>query len=202
MGNIGEKDSVESAKIVQYHTTGRRQQVPTKLWVFGYDMDNMKARGWHESHMPLLHLEEKHQAFFISMVQDILNATGQVADNLRGALKKAWFKPKAKVGGDLSFIVNSFWQNTEADFYALLPKLRSAVLKGEEDLPLDGGRFWFNATNTASFELLTTWTASGRIEHEDPKRIALAHRDLKTFNRKKSICSALRLNIKAAEEEA
>jgi len=117
-------------------------------------------------------------------------------------LKKAWFKPKAKVSGDLSFIVHSFWQKTEADFYDLLPKLHSTVVSGKDDLPLDVGRFWFNVINTASFELLTTWTASGRIEHEDPKRIALAHRDLRTFNKKKSICSALRLDIKAAQEEA
>ncbi|MDU9047902.1 MAG: type I-E CRISPR-associated protein Cse1/CasA [Candidatus Electrothrix sp. Rat3] len=203
LGNSDEKNRVEPAKIVHYHTTGRRQRITTKLWVFGYDMDNMKARGWHESHMPLLHVEDSEcREHFIDMVQDILNATGQVADNLRGALKKAWFKPKAKVGGDLSFIVNAFWQNTEAEFYAVLPKLLAAVMRGEDDLPLDVGRFWFNVINTASFELLTTWTASGRIEHEDPKQIALAHRDLRTFNRKKSICSALRLNIKAAQEEA
>ena len=203
LGNNNEKSSVESARVVHYHTLSKRRNITTKLWVFGYDMDNMKARGWHESHVPLFHIDDPiHRELFISMVQDILNATGLVADNLRGALKKAWFKPKAKVSGDLSFIVHSFWQKTEADFYDLLPKLHSTVVSGKDDLPLDVGRFWFNVINTASFELLTTWTASGRIEHEDPKRIALAHRDLRTFNKKKSICSALRLDIKAAQEEA
>jgi hypothetical protein len=78
--------------------------------------------------------------------------------------------------------------------------LHSAVVSGKDDLPLDLGRFWFNVINTASFELLTTWTASGRIEHEDPKRIALAHLDLRKFNRKKAIRDALRLDIKAVQE--
>ena len=202
LGNSNEKSSVEAARIVHYHTTHkRRRDIATKLWVFGYDMDNMKARGWHESHVPLFHIDDPmHRKVFMSMVQDILNATGLVADNLRGALKKAWFKPKAKVSGDLSFIVNAFWQKTEADFYTLLPQLHAAVCKGKDDLPLDLGRSWFKLINTISQELLTTWTASGQIEHEDPKRIALAHLDLRKFNRKKAIRDALRLDIKAAEE--
>ena len=130
--------------------------------------------------MPLLHLEEKHQAFFISMVQDILNATGQAVDNLRGALKKAWFKPKAKVGGDPVLYRQFVLAEYRSGFLCSFAKTAlGCSQRRKKDLPLDGGRFWFNVINTASFELLTTWTASGRIEHEDPKRIAaLAHRDL------------------------
>ncbi|WP_446011407.1 type I-E CRISPR-associated protein Cse1/CasA [Candidatus Electrothrix sp.] len=199
LGNIAEKDQRAAAAVVHYHTqkSGRRKKIKTKLWTFGYDMDNMKARGWHEAHMPLVHLEPEYREYFIDMVRDILNATGQVADNLRGALKKAWFKPKAKVGGDLSFIVNAFWQNTEADFYALLSDIHAAVVKGGDEISLY--HRWFQVIDAASQQLLSTWTASGRIEHEDPKRIALAHLDLRKFNRKKVIQEILRLNMEEAE---
>jgi CRISPR system Cascade subunit CasA len=29
-----------------------------RLWAFGYDMDNMKARCWYEAQMPLYEIEE------------------------------------------------------------------------------------------------------------------------------------------------
>jgi CRISPR system Cascade subunit CasA len=29
-----------------------------RLWAFGYDMENMKARCWYESTMPLIHAED------------------------------------------------------------------------------------------------------------------------------------------------
>ncbi|MCI5151415.1 MAG: type I-E CRISPR-associated protein Cse1/CasA, partial [Candidatus Electrothrix sp. MAN1_4] len=198
-GTGGEKDQRAAAKAVHYHTqeSGRRRKINTRLWAFGYDMDNMKARGWHESHMPLVHLEPEYREYFIGMVRDILDATGQVADNLRGALKKAWFKPKAKVGGDLSFIVNAFWQNTEADFYALLPKIHAAIVEGGDEISLY--HTWFQGIDDASRQLLSTWTAGGRIEHEDPKRIAEAHIDLRRFNRKKAIQDKLRLDMNKAE---
>ena len=104
---------------------------------------------------------------------------------------------QAKVGGDLSFIVNAFWQNTEADFYALRPEIHRAVVKGEDEISLY--HRWFQVIDDASRQLLNTWTAGGRIEHEDPKRIAEAHIDLRRFNRKKTIRDMLRLDMNKAE---
>ncbi len=191
---LGDQDSVTPAAIVHYHLKSSiRHKINTQLWAFGYDMDKMKARGWHEAHLPLFHLEEQDREAFTEMIRDILNATSMVGDNLRGALKKAWFKPKAKIKGDLSFIVNSFWQNTEPDFYSLLAQLHSVVTQEKDETPLYHA--WFNTINNASFTLFDTAAVSGNIEDEDPKRIALARRDLRKFNNKKAIRSALRLDI-------
>lgn len=197
---LGEKDSITPAAVVHYHSfkSGIRSKIKTQLWVFGYDMDNMKARGWHEAHLPLFHLESQDRDIFIDTVRDVLSATGQIGDNLRGALKKAWFKPKAKVSGDLSFIVNSFWQNTEPDFYSLLEQLHSVITQGKDETFLYHS--WFKVLNKASFDLFNIWAVSGNIEDEDPKRIALACRDLRKFNNKQTIRSALRLDIKVKEE--
>lgn len=196
---LGENDGVMSASVVHYHcfkSSKARRGVNARLWVFGYDMDNMKARGWHEAHMPLFHLDEPYKKLFSDAVQDILDATGMVAKNLRGALKQAWFSPKAKVRGDLSFIEASFWQNTEPIFYELLDKLHATIIADSDETSLY--HFWFGILNQASLDLFDSWAASGSIEDEDPKRIVLARRDLENFNNKKAIRSALRLDIKAA----
>ena len=53
----------------------------------------------------------------------------------------------------------------------------------------------------ASFALFDTAAVSGNIEDEDPKRIALARRDLLKFNNKKVIRDALMLDIKVIDKE-
>lgn len=197
---LGEKEGVVPASVVHHHCfkSGIRSRIKTQLWVFGYDMDNMKARGWHEAHMPLYHLENPYRDIFVDTVRDLLSATGLVADNLRGSLKNAWFKPKAKVRGDLSFIANSFWHNTEHDFYTLLDRLYSVVTQGEDETALC--QSWFLVLHKASLGLFDIWVVSGSVEDGDPKRIALARRDLRKFNNKKTIRSALRRDIKIEEE--
>lgn len=192
---LGEKEGVIPAAIVHYHIkSGTRRRVKAQLLVFGYDMDNMKARGWHENHMPLYHLDDQYKDTFIDAVQDVVNATGMVAGNLRGALRDAWFTAKAKVKGDLSFIENSFWQDTESAFYSFLDKLHTTITQGKEGTILCHS--WFNTLNQTSLALFDTWAASGSVENEDPKRIAVARRNLLKFNKKKAIRSALRLDIK------
>ncbi len=192
---VGDREGVTPAAVVHsFNSSHVRNRRKTKLWVFGYDMDNMKARGWHEARMPFYHLDKMHRELFADAVRDFVEASTYIAENLRSALKRAWFRPKIKVRGDFSFIENSFWQNTEPLFYTLLDELHRVIVEDGDDT--DVRHHWFKALNKASIDLFDIWAASGNMEHENPKRIALARRDLLKFNHKKVISTALKLNIK------
>ena len=192
---IGKNGAVRPATVVHaFNKSNVRNRRKTRLWVFGYDMDNMKARGWLETYMPIYYLDDVRKELFTEAVHDLVAASGYIAENLRGALKRAWFKPGVKVRGDLSFIENSFWKNTETSFYNRLDELHRITIDEHEDTNLRHN--WFGILNKESIDLFDLWAAGSNIEDGDPKRIALARRDLLKFNRKQVIKSALKLNIK------
>ncbi|QFY89107.1 type I-E CRISPR-associated protein Cse1/CasA [Magnetovirga frankeli] len=194
---LGEQDKVEPAQVVtNSHASRARRRRHTRLWAFGYDMDNMKARAWYESLMPLYHIEETIRDAFVDDVKGMILAASEIASNLRGQLKKAWFKPKHKVSGDLSFVVEAFWHHTEPDFYNHLEQLRERLEKGESVQDLREA--WFRILREQSVALFDQWTATGALEDEDPKRIAVARNELHKFNYKKAITDALRISNKKA----
>ena len=194
---LGERDGIEPAQaVVNSHASRARRRRPTRLWAFGYDMDNMKARAWYESIMPLYHIEDAMHAAFVDDVKGMIIAATEIASNLRGQLKKAWFKPKHKVKGDLSFVVEAFWHQTEPDFYEHLGQVRERLEKGEP--AQDVRESWFHTLRAESVVLFDQWTVAGTMEDEDPKRIAVARNELHKFNYKKTILQALRIPKKNA----
>ena len=189
---LGERDGILPAKVVtNSHASRARSRRQTRLWAFGYDMDNMKARGWYESLMPVYHIEDSVRDAFVDDLKGLTVAATEVASNLRGQLKKAWFKPRHKVTGDLSFVVEAFWHHTESDFYEHLEHLRDRLEKGHQARDLRES--WFHILRERSVALFDQWTARGAVENEDPKRIAVARNELHRFNNKKAILDALRL---------
>ncbi len=192
---LGQPEGGESALVITNSSQSyARRRRKTRLWAFGYDMDNMKARSWYESVMPISHLDDTLRESFVEVVQGMTVAASEIASNLRGALKRAWFKPKAKVRGDLSFIVDAFWHQTEADFYRQLEELHRLL---SADQALQSLReSWFRTLCDSSLALFDQWATSGSLEDDEPKRIALARHDLQKFNYKKSILDALRLHKK------
>lgn len=100
---------------------GSRYPAQTRLLVAGYDMDNMKARGFVEAEMPL------HRAADRKAQEDLahaLIASAQEASNaLRQAVRGALFSAGATVKLDAELFATlreRFWAATEPDFYALL----------------------------------------------------------------------------------
>jgi CRISPR system Cascade subunit CasA len=54
---------VQAASIVNYVEGQRRNKAGAlRLWVFGYDMDNMKPRCWYETRFPLYQLTDCDRA--------------------------------------------------------------------------------------------------------------------------------------------
>jgi len=185
--NSSEKNFMnEPAVVVQLFREEREPRLPEtpdvlfQLWAFGYDMDNMKARSWNEGTMPLLHIDKKIRSEYESRVSQMIKTANLIAFNVRVSIKKALFVPGAEISGDLSVIDSEFWQNTEPDFYSQLGELQEN-LKNEQhlnDLKLQ----WLSILTREGEMLFDRYSQSNMISVADPKRIALARRDLKIFS--------------------
>src|SRR5690606_39018400 len=112
------------ARVVSHALESRRRQLggTLRLWAFGYDMDNMKARCWYESSLPLYGLGECPDRVALDTVATTvatwLAGAQQATYSLRSAVKDAWFGGDAR--GDFSAIDAEFWHRTEAPFYRQL----------------------------------------------------------------------------------
>jgi len=166
-----------------------------QVWAFGYDMDNMKPRCWYESTLPLFQIRKADKRKAVeNAAQTMVNAAGLFLDNLRGAIKDAWFEqrdPRRK-SAKLDHVQDAFWQQTETPFYARI----RAILNAED-------------TATAKFEAYQAWHADLRdytqrafdhwvdynqiTEQSHPRRIAEARRNLRRFNYKKKIKDLLEI---------
>lgn len=158
-----------------------------RLWVFGYDMDNMKPRGWVESTMPVIIFED--QEHYEETINQLIKVSEKISENTRSCIKKALFKKTDEIRGNLSFIDAEFWQNTETDFYNALEAFRANV----NNIPEIKSN-WLKILKKVSENIFDKISQNSEIESVDPKRIALAYRDLSKFNNAKNILKILHLS--------
>ncbi len=97
---------------------------PARLVAAGFDMDNMKARGFVESEMPLpAAAENDRQNQLDDLARQLVEAADQVASLLRSAVRNALFSAGATVKPDaavLNAVRERLWENTETRFFSLL----------------------------------------------------------------------------------
>ena len=123
LGLVQEDDKLgREPALVVHHFREYRQNSGSqfRLWAFGYDMDNMKARCWYESVMPLIPLSKAIREPYEQKVAGIVRAASEVGGNLRTRVKKAWFRRPGDIKGNISFVDADSLQSTEAAFYARL----------------------------------------------------------------------------------
>jgi len=97
---------------------------PTRLLAAGYDMDNMKARGFVESEMPLpaAATPEDREAQDV-LAKRLIAAATHVSGLLRSAVRAALFSPGATIKLDAALFAmlrDRFWEETTQDYFALL----------------------------------------------------------------------------------
>jgi CRISPR system Cascade subunit CasA len=114
-----------------------REGPNTGLIAAGYDMDNMKARAFVETEMPLPGASIEDQNRIDRLAADLVRAADTAAGLLRSAVRNALFSPGASVKTDaeaLSALRERLWAETESEFFAALREATatSGVEQGAE----------------------------------------------------------------------
>jgi len=199
------KKSVQAAGIVDYFLQERKKYQVSgqfRLWVFGYDMDNMKPRCWYETTFPLYGLAEAtrtSQTQIQNLIANRIEATEQAVFYLRQAVKQAWFG-ESDLRGDLSFVDKSFWDSTEPGFYQQLNDLMNQA-RTETGIDMDDANFIISLGDTWHKVLIKCATklfdvdivGAGSIGQQDPRRIAEAYNNLQRNLKGDAIKTILRL---------
>ncbi len=153
-----------------------------RLWAFGYDMDNMKARCWYEAEMPLFNLEQETREDIAEYAQEMIEAATDVLKTLKSALKNAWIKPEKDPRKEAEakrnfmkktiFLDTNFWSSTEAPFYHLLQRLVEQI--DDEDAINALLKEWAQSLKREARKLFDQYALSSLNEDGDLKRVVQA----------------------------
>lgn len=136
---LGTKDGLRlpASAVADWHG-GRGGDVgerKARLLAAGFDMDNMKARGFVESEMPLPAATNKDaQICLDDLARCLVESADQVASLLRSAVRNALFSAGATVKLDaalLNAVRERLWEETEIHFFSTL----EAVARPSGDNP-------------------------------------------------------------------
>lgn len=159
---------------------GRRVPGQLRVWAFGYDMDNMKARCWYEATLPLYGLNDCGRDTLKLVEIDVghwLAGADLVSMYLRNAVKDAWFGGDAR--GDFSFSDAAFWSCTESLFYR---RLKDRIEAARTELSWDrlaAADAWRDDIARAARNLFDReLVGAGDIARQNPARVARAFRQL------------------------
>lgn len=147
------------------------------VWVFGFDMDNMKARSWHEARMPFLSMAPEHVPVFVQEVGDHVQVANDYRKALRRACKNAWLG-EGDSNGDLGFVDEQFWSATEQDFYVMVDHLKSDIESGNQRLNLESCQRWLGRLKHRSLSLFDALVLSDASQTQHIERRLRARRSL------------------------
>ena len=182
LGASTDKKSIRVAQIVDRALLLPPRQTGghLRLWAFGYDMDNMKARCWYDATLPLYSLADCDRDTRQGVQAEVarwLAAAELAGMYLRMAVKDAWFSADAR--GDFGHIDATFWGSTELPFYRHLQALIQAARSGAEHPSLAVRQAWHATLVRTALRLFDqTFVGTGAIERQNPRRTALAHKQL------------------------
>lgn len=146
-----------------------------RLWAFGYDMDNMKARAWYESEFPFYRLDPQKRDEQVSVFKDLQKLAEEALWHTRTQIKHAWHDKPGDVKGDFSFIDLQFWQTTEPAFF----KAVEAVLNDAGAwLSTDAASAWLKTLTEVSLQLFDKQVLGNLHPDRDMKRKIKARRML------------------------
>lgn len=177
----------------------KSRQLQCLLSVFGYDMDNMKARCWYETTFPLYTIPADIRLEFSHCVEKLTDSAAEFAGFVRSCVKEAWFKRPGDAKGDTSYLIQSFYQHTERDFFQALEALQQHLPEQKEIIVLNA---WHATLRRAAFALFDYWAARGDISQANPRRVAEARNKLHKLSYGKKIKEALQLPKKPSKKEA
>lgn len=183
IGNDANGKKQRAARVVDHVLTHRSRQAGATLRIraFGYDMDNMKARCWYESTLPLYGLTDCDRTTQQAVQAEVgvwVVAAEQCVFYLRSAVRAAWFGGDAQ--GDLSAVDASFWPATEPAFYKQLRALIDAARTATAFDSVNAAEAWLHTLVRTALRLFDdVLVGAGRVERQSPARTATAYQELR-----------------------
>ncbi|WP_320056056.1 type I-E CRISPR-associated protein Cse1/CasA [Desulfuromonas thiophila] len=167
-----------AAKVVRRYTEQRAPELKlqriARLWCFGFDMDNMKARCWYDHTFPLFNLAPQQRKKLLQWTDELITGATDVGGFLRKQVKAAWFRRPEDIkdikNTELNPVVIDFWQRSESDFYELLKALSNLPSEQDEPPPELYAK-WKNRLVSLSLELFDVWVLEASLEDMDIKRV-------------------------------
>lgn len=156
-------------------------ELQSRILAGGYDMDNMKARAFVESEMPVIVARDPNaQAAEVCFAFALVTAADEAARALRSALRTALFdRETAFDATPLSAVIESFWSRTYDAFFALIREAKE-TLDGDPEADLAPLRLrWRDALRRTALDLFDTAAPLDPMAVSfDPRRIVEARRHL------------------------
>ncbi|MBZ9567080.1 type I-E CRISPR-associated protein Cse1/CasA [Modicisalibacter tunisiensis] len=154
-----------------------------RLWVFGYDLEKMKPRGWYNVEMPLVAVPPAQQERLRAWVQQLTDLARQVAWRVRTQVKNAWFDRPSEAKGDMSHIDLAFYDATQGAFFHALRNFQEILSAADDasDLPSEVAERWYLTLKREGMALFEEQALSGALEAADLKRATAARRQLQGF---------------------
>jgi CRISPR system Cascade subunit CasA len=120
-----------AVEVAKTRLEGLRLRAPARLQAAGYDMDNMKARGFVESEMPVHLVRGLHAETYAKLLRQLVAAAREAAGALAYAVRAAQAGDEARKGDPLT-ARDRFWAETEADFF-MAARLLADEMEALED---------------------------------------------------------------------
>ncbi|HID7803060.1 TPA: type I-E CRISPR-associated protein Cse1/CasA [Proteus mirabilis] len=152
----------KSAKVVSHYL--RLYQLleftrKPRLLIFGYDMDNMKPRGWYTLEMPIFHVKDEYHNKIINEIKYIQLLTKELLYSLKENIKKSWFDSPKDIKGDISFIDLTFWQKSENTFFEVVENIVEQIQKDDFLTPKQAGH-WLNSIRKICLSIFDEYALS------------------------------------------
>ena len=147
-----------------------------RVFAFGYDMDNMKARAWVEGEMPIWRLPADIQGLLEEFVRKATAGAEAITRLLTQAVKAALFDSPKNAPGDYRFIAEIFYRETEPRFQDILVVARQAIQANidSDDPPLAVRQQWREEMAENAAELFDRFAPADGLEDRDMQRLVKA----------------------------
>lgn len=199
---FGDPAAHQPAQVVSHYLNQRWNRLKhsgvPRLWAFGYDLDNMKARCWYDSSLPVHAVADP--LVFADAVRAMLAVADEASRQLRTSVKQAWARRPADLS-DEPEVQQSFWRATEADFYGALRHLHAqADLQGVGMAAVQDA--WLKTVRDRCLHLFEGWTEGQHNPGADLQRLVQARLDLAHWLEHAKPMKALRDRIQQQRKEA
>jgi CRISPR system Cascade subunit CasA len=197
---LGNPDGKPEAARVVRHANSTLSALPKRLWCFGFDMDNMKARCWYDAALPLHSVAPEHQRDLRTALRALLEVATDAASLVNKQVKAAQFDRPKDVKSNPA-VRQAFWQRTEPRFYAALESLARQD-PGDPAVLASVYRRWLHDVERGALDVFDIWVQSVPIEHSNIRRVVEAQADLVKWLRAGKAVKPLWAVIKDNSKEA